>query len=123
MIKTFTVILFSAILNYSTRAQENESPFSAEMSAIGDFTTIFTGGIKPGKAFYLGYLSMQATFDTEKAKWWNGGLLTAHVINTHGALPSENYAGDMQVYSNIEAGNHTSLFELFYSQKLGKIEL
>jgi porin len=61
--------------------------------------------------------------ETEKTQLWKGGTFTAHFLNTHGATPSADYVGDLQVYSNIEAGNHTGFFELFYSQKIQNIEL
>jgi porin len=123
MLKHLIVVLNFVILIYPIVAQEKKSPFSFEISETDDITSVVSGGIKSGEVVSMGMFNLKAIFDAEKAHIWKGGSLTIHLLNTHGATPSADYAGDLQVYSNIEAGNHTGLFELFYSQKIQNFEL
>jgi porin len=110
-----------AISCMTLKAQEKKSPFSIGAFATADFTNNFTGGIDQNNPLYLGQIDLILEFNTEKARLWKGGVFTAHVLNNHGATPSAEFVGDLQVYSNIEAGNHTGLFELFYTQTIGKL--
>lgn len=86
----------------------------------GDVVSNFNGGIKTGST-YLGLADLFLEFDTERAKLWKGGSFMLHASNTHGGEPSAELIGDFQVVSNIEAGNHTFLYELWYSHRFGKI--
>lgn len=120
----FTLCLsFTALFMFS---QETDSayikPFNLEASYVGDNATNLSGGIKTGYN-YLGFANINISFDTEKAGWWKGGQFYVHAANTHGGTPSENLFGDMQVASNIEAGNHTYLQELWFKQSFNKVEL
>ena len=87
----------------------------------GDYVSNFSGGIKTGST-YLGLADLFVNFDTQKAGLWKGGAFLLHGANTHGGEPSANLIGDFQVVSNIEAGNHTFLYELWYKQTFGKVE-
>lgn len=122
MLKLIFNILIAVILISRMGAQEKKTPFSFEVSEIGDITSVLKGGKNSGKILALGQFDLVLGFDTEKAGWWKGGALAVHFLNNHGAEPSANYAGDLQLYSNIESGPHSGLFELFYAQKLGKYE-
>jgi porin len=93
-------------------------PFDLELYYTADMYANMHGGIKKGTG-YLGMLSVCVNFDTEKAGWWRGGAFYFHGASTHGDTPSATYIGDLQVASNIEAGNHLYVQELFYSQTLG----
>jgi porin len=62
-------------------------------------------------------------FNSEKAGLWKGGQLFINAANTHGGHPSGKLIGDFQVASNIEAGNHTYLQELWFKQAFGPVEL
>jgi len=101
---------------------EKESPFSFEASYIGDVVSNFSGGIKRGTT-YLGLANIKAGFNTENANWWRGGKAFVNVGNTHGGKPTETLVGDFQGVSNIEAGNLTFLYELWYKQNLGKVDI
>ena len=103
-------------------AKENEEAFSFEASYVGDLINNLSGGIKTGSS-YLGMANLRLGFDTGKAGLWNGGQFYVNAANTHGATPSADMLGDMQVISNIEAGNHSYLQELWYKQALNKVEL
>ena len=103
------------------KESRNENPVSLEASYIGDNVNSLSGGIKTGSC-YLGLANFQFEFDTKKAGIWKGGQLHLNAANTHGSSPSIDYIGDMQVASNIEAGNHTFFQELWYKQTLGNID-
>lgn len=88
----------------------------------GDLVSNITGGIRRGIT-YLGLANINAGFDTENANWWKGGQFFVNVGNTHGGEPSKDLVGDIQGVSNIEAGNLTFMYELWYKQKLGNMEI
>lgn len=99
-----------------------ESPFKFSASYIGDIVSNFCGGIRTGTT-YLGLANIKGGFDTETANWWKGGKMFVNIANTHGGEPSATLVGDFQGISNIEAGNLSFLYELWYKQKLGKFEM
>ncbi|MDD4968739.1 MAG: carbohydrate porin [Paludibacter sp.] len=101
---------------------KKESPVKLNASYIGDVVSNFSGGIKTGTN-YLGLANLKAGFNTETANWWKGGKMFVNVGNTHGGEPSATLVGDFQGVSNIEAGNLSFLYELWYKQKLGKLEM
>lgn len=115
-------MLFFIAVNVFSQT-ENESMTSAfQLSATykGDFVHNFTGGISSGST-YLGLADLFLAFDTEKAGLWKGGELLIHGANTHGGEPTAELVGDFQGISNIEAGNHTFLYELWFRQKFFNI--
>ncbi|GHT09772.1 hypothetical protein AGMMS4956_00040 [Bacteroidia bacterium] len=117
------IALASIFLPQVLSAQtEKENPFIFEASYVGDVVGNFAGGIKTGAA-YLGMANLKMGFDTKKAGWWKGGELFVNGGNTHGGEPSATLIGDFQAASNIEAGNHTYLFELWYRQTIGKVSI
>lgn len=122
--KKYIIILFlisiSAFYIYS-QDTDKEKPWDFELSYIGDNAFNLSGGIKTGYN-YLGFVTMNTSFDTEKAKWWKGGNFFINIANTHGSTPSETLFGDIQTASNIEAGNHTFLQELWYKQQFNNVE-
>jgi len=93
-----------------------ESPFSFSASYIGDVVSNFKGGIRRGTS-YLGLANMKGDFNTNK--WWKGGEVFINIGNTHGGEPTANLVGDFQGVSNIEAGDLTFLYELWYKQSFG----
>jgi porin len=103
-------------------AQESGDAFSFEGAYVGDNVNNLTGGIKTGSA-YLGMANIRLGFDTEKAGWWQGGQFYINAANTHGATPSAEMLGDVQVASNIEAGDHTYIQELWIKQTIDNVEI
>lgn len=103
-------------------AVKKESPFTFNASYVGDVVSNFSGGLKTGTD-YLGLANIKAGFDFEKTNWWKGGEFFVNIGNTHGDEPSANLVGDFQGVSNIEAGNLTFLYELWYKQKINRVEL
>lgn len=122
--KKINLLIFCAFLGIHAGAQalnkNHSDPFSYEANYTGDNFSNLTGGIQTGFS-YLGMASLCIEFDAGKAGLWEGGLFYIHGANTHGATPSADLLGDMQVASNIEAGNHTYLQELWFRQTFGKV--
>lgn len=119
------IILF--VLGYTTSKAQSDSTakvsaFDFHASYIGDVVSNFGGGIKKGTT-YLGLANLKAGFDTKQAGLWKGGTAFINVGNTHGGEPSATLVGDFQGVSNIEAGNLTFLYELWYKQQIGKVAL
>ncbi|MDP4240490.1 MAG: carbohydrate porin [Bacteroidota bacterium] len=98
-----------------------EPALSFKASYTGDVVTNFSGGIKTGTV-YLGLANIKADFNTETANWWKGGEMFINAGNTHGGEPSATMVGDFQGISNIEAGNHSFLYELWYKQTFRKVD-
>ncbi len=114
----FLIVSLNAIENIEL----TNSPFSVEGSYVGEGVANFSGGIKTGTA-YLGMATIRMGFDAEKAKLWKGGFFFTNLANTHGDKPSETMIGDFQVASNIEAGDHTYIQELWYAQQLRNLKI
>jgi porin len=94
-----------------------DSPFTYNASYGGDLVTNHSGGIKTGTN-YLGLANFKIGFDPQKAGLWKNGYLFLNAANTHGVRPSANLVGDFQGVTNIEAGNLTFLYELWYKQTI-----
>ncbi len=85
----------------------------------GDLVSNFDGGIATGTTF-LGLADLFVHIETGNSGKWKNGEFLIHGANSHGGEPSANLIGDFQVVSNIEAGNHTFLYELWYKQTFSK---
>lgn len=83
------------------------------LSITQDATGNFRGGIKPGFA-QLGLIQLDLTLDTENMEWWDDGTWKVQVQNTYGHRPTDELVGDVQVFSNIEHGNYTYLYQFWY---------
>lgn len=116
---TAFLLFLTAGLNTYLSAQTT-SPLSFNASYIGDWVVNMRGGIKTGST-YLGLANLKIGFDTEKARLWKGGSFFVNAGNTHGGEPSANLVGDFQGVTNIEAGNLTFMYELWYKQQIDKI--
>ncbi len=120
---SFYFLLLLLFVPCAVDAQEktNESLYFGA-TYTGDLVTNIKGGIKTGTA-YLGMATIDAGFDTEKAKWWKGGDAFVKLANTHGGEPTAHLVGDFQGVSNIEAGNLTWLYEFWYRQRFGNLSV
>ncbi len=115
----FAYFAFEEFL-FSQITSNNGVKFSA--SYIGDVLSNLKGGLKTGTN-YLGLANINLDLNTGNCNLWKGGELMIDVSNSHGQTPSENLIGDFQVVSNIEAGNHTFLYQLWYNQRIQHFDL
>lgn len=120
-VAVYFCLSFTSVTLAQTDTSKFEKALQFEVSYIGDNLNSIYGGKKNGSV-YLGMANIRALFDTEKIGLLNGNSLYVNAVNTHGATPSSQLLGDLQVASNIEAGNHTYLQELWVKQKFKKIE-
>lgn len=101
---------------------EGTKKLTKEASYVGDFVSNLSGGNKKGTA-YLGMANLKIGFETGSIGLWKNGEFFINGAATHGATPSQNLFGDFQVASNIEAGNHIYIHELWYKHHFGPTEL
>lgn len=99
---------------------QEEHPFTLAASYVGDAYGNAAGGLKKGAGF-MGMGNLMIDFDTEKAHWWNGGNFFINGATIHGKSLSENFSGDLQIASNIDAGTHVYMHEFWFKQKINKI--
>lgn len=101
------------------RARLEERGIHFEAVYTGEFVRNATVGQVNGRkdTAYHDNLDLTLTLDTGKADLWQGGTLFLYGLRTHGAQPSANTIGDLQVASNIEGGNHFLLQEAWYEQQ------
>lgn len=105
-------------LSYS----QDKMPISYEASYVSDFVSNVSGGVDKGSC-YLGMIDIAASINTENANLWKGGELYVQVENTHGSTPTADLVGDLQVFSNIENGNYTYLYQMWYKQHINNSSL
>lgn len=120
--KTLIKIETSTDTAESVTLKSNQPSLRFGAFYTGDLVSNVSGGIQRGTT-YLGLANIVAGFDTEKANWWKGGELFVNIGNTHGGEPSKNLVGDIQGVSNIEAGNLTFMYELWFKQRFGNFEI
>lgn len=94
--------------------------FEADWSYTGEVLGNLSGGLKTG-SHYLGYATLGMNICSDGL--WKGGSLRVSMGNTHGGTPTESLIGDFQTVSNIEAGDHTFLRELWFQQDFGRFSL
>ena len=123
MLKKVTLIIAAAAISLAAGAQDKRhDPFSFEGSYIGDAYYNARGGLARGGGF-MGMGNIAVGFDTGTAGWWRGGKFFVNGSSIHGRSLTENYLGDLQVASNIDAGEHAYLHELWFRQALGPVTL
>lgn len=122
--KQLFILIIAIFLIFHVKSQENEKRekiLSVGASYTADNMGVLSGGLKRGYD-YLGLAHLHLTFNTENAGWWKGGTIFLNGANTHGGTPSESLIGDFQIASNIEAGKHTYVQELWIKQELKNFE-
>jgi porin len=92
------------------------------LSYTGEVLGNGSGGIRRG-AIYDGRLDFGVDADLEKLFGWSGTKFHANVINNHGDGLSREYLGNLMTVSNIEAINHTRLYELWIEKTFGNVAL
>src|SRR5512133_2784619 len=108
----FIIALLPVFLEWPLKGIEkdsvtlNQPAFTFLAIYTGDNVINLAGGLKSGYG-YLGLANFCLSFSTANAGLWEGGGFFIRAANTHGATPSVDLIGDLQVASNIEAGDHT----------------
>jgi porin len=116
----FILFLWFLVLDLGYAQEGKNKWFKLKVAFTGDFLKNMHGGIN--KDFtYIGMEEIGLTFDLESANIWKGGSLFLHGLNTHGRTPSSEIVGDIQVSSNIEAGDYTGLYEYYLNQSFDNL--
>jgi porin len=89
------------------------------LTYIGEVLGNVSGGMRRG-AIYDGRLDLGIDADLEKLFGWSGAKFHTNVVNNHGDGLSRENIGNLMTVSNIEAINHTRLYELWIEQAIGK---
>jgi porin len=95
------------------RTKLEEAGFYFDLIYTGEYFENVHGGIDEGGE-YRGDVSLFLEIDTEQAGWWDGGLFFFQLQHQHGSGITNDYIGDFQVLSNIDADNFTQLSEAWY---------
>jgi porin len=109
-----SLLMFLVIKNVESQNHENV----IEASITQDMANNFYGGMKSGNA-YLGLINLDFSLRSESMNLWENGTFRIHIQNTYGQTPTENLVGDIQVFSNIENGTYTYLYQFWYKQQIG----
>lgn len=77
------------------------------------------------KNYFLvhGEVDASVSFSSENLKLFRGGEFYAQLMDVFGKKASADYAGDLQVFSNIESDSRLFLYQCYYKQTLGKFIL
>jgi porin len=115
----FLLVTFCLPLKGLSQKKDSLKVFQSGIAYTGEVSNILSGGIQSGTV-YLGMVNINLS-----VRLWKGASIFLNGANTHGGEPSSDYIGDYQVASNIEAGNHTYLQELWIRQewKSGEITI
>ncbi len=115
-----------------TDLEENRG-LSIDATYIGDYWNNVAGGLNTSDAhIYQGAVDLALTLDTDATGLWEGGTFFIDFQNLHGRSITEEYVGDLQTLSNLDAPAYTQVSEYWYEQrlwddrvrvKLGKIEV
>lgn len=114
----FYILLLAMCIDLPLRAQL----IATDGSYTGEVEANVAGGIRRGMR-YNGYATLGATASSDSLKLYRGGELRAAVGCTHGGEATAELIGDIQTASNIEAGNHLFIGELWYAQTFGRTTL
>jgi porin len=109
---------FPAGLRQAEDALQNFG-ISPSLTYTGEVLGNVSGGVRRG-TIYDGRLDVGVDGDLQKLFGWSGAKFHANVINSHGDGLSREYIGNLMTVSNIEALNHTRLYELWVEQSFGK---
>ncbi|TLX76878.1 carbohydrate porin [Labilibacter sediminis] len=110
------------VSSQSAISQEGGKALSYEVVYTGDVFGYSNSMHNPGSA-YLGMVDLCLSLNTGNAGLWKNGEFYLQVENTHGARPSANMINDIQCISNIENGNYTYLYQLWYRQSFNKLSI
>ena len=93
-----------------------------EMEDVSEVFANVKGGLRQGTA-YDGQLVMGLSLDTAKAFGWEGGTVYINALQLHGHAPTPAMVGSLHAVSNIEADPSTRLYDAYFEQELGIVNI
>ena len=122
MLVRLYIILILFLLYQGMLISENTEPILLSTQYINEVGTVLSGGKNRG-AMMQGRGSLKFELFTQNIGLWDGGKLQIMGNVTHGGNFSEEKIGDFQVASNIDAGDHIYIHELFYQQSISNFTI
>lgn len=119
MLRSGLFLLFCMALYIPGHSQEDSACISFGAWHDSDLGVILSGRNK-GKEFLLSKEDVSLEIQSDKIGLWKGGRLWLHGQATLGHMPTGDFVGDIQVFSNIEAGEHFGMYEAYYEQSFGR---
>lgn len=84
-----------------------------------DWLANLRGGLNSADtSVYRGLFDLTATFDTEVAGLWKGGIFLVHFQSIHGRWINQEHVGALQEMNNADAPDRTQVAEYIYAQHL-----
>lgn len=125
MYTKLSVVINAILFPFLLQSQEIETESKAkwyklETSVTGDFIKNFQGGLNTDFT-YIGMEDVCLTINMDDLGWWKGGEFFFHGLNSHGLSPSQDIVGDLQVTSNIEAGDYVGFYEFYYAHTFNNL--
>jgi porin len=101
------------------RTSLDERGVALEALYTGEVFSNLHGGLDSSHATeYRGNFDLTLVLDTEALGLWSGGSWVVYLQNGHGEGISEEYVGDVQILSNIDADDFTQVSEYWLQQRL-----
>ena len=90
-----------------------------KLNYVGEVFGDLSGGLKQG-AIYEGYVKLGLGINLEKLAGWDDTVFYANFLYPHGAGLSQNYVGDLNVVSNIDAYDSARLFKCWVQKSFAE---
>lgn len=119
--KSFAVYLILFSLYYDINAQER-FPLQFDGNLRSDLIYLKKEMGSTNLLFH-GEMDFAVSISTEDLHLLKGGEIYVQGMGVMGNQASANYAGDLQVFSNIESENRLFLYQCYYSQRFNKLHL
>lgn len=107
--------LMIAITSIAVQAKTPQVEFNTEV--INDAAVNMEGGYRSGGSL-LGLINITGALNTRG--WWKNGEFFVNIQSTYGGTPTQDLVKDMQVFSDIEHGNYTYLYQLWYKHEFDR---
>lgn len=114
-----TVILTVSAFLIHCRAFPQEKPIQVEGGLRSDLIGLYNYDRKKYGLFH-GEADIAVSATTDDLKLFKGGEIFIQAMGIFGNGASQNYSGDLQVFSNIESDNRIFLYQAYYRQTIGR---
>lgn len=101
---------------YGLRQQLEDKGLKFEFTVVADGSANLRGGADTEGQVFRHLFDARFTFDTEVARWWNGGTFSLDFQTQNGRNGSDRY-GDAQGFANADADGFTEISELWYEHR------
>jgi porin len=117
--KRYFISLIAVMLQLTNTYAQNEFPVKFESNARFDFIGVHNHDNR-NYALMHGEADIAASVLSDNLGLFKGGELYVQTMGTFGSQASENYTGDLQVFSNIESETRIFLYQCYYKQTFNK---